>query len=280
VPTATRRLPYLAHLRVLEPVEFLPEPQRARWTAYAVGAPSRSDLETRHHTETVRRLAGRPPVPVPAAESEGAVVVEVDGQVYVSPEQPRLAVWRELDSLVPGGGEPSGVPGTDVPDAVRAQAVADLARWLDDGGEPRLFALSCAWQVPLAWFVPFAGDDRELQLDGFRSLRYRTSMGAARRRTAVALRQAREGLGDVDVVDDIEQVGRWLEDFDPRALVELDYGGLVDLLDDTHLRGDDSAADVAAGLAAVAEGDTTSAAAVYQRWTTRWERVLLLARAS
>ena len=28
----------------------------------------------------------------------------------------------------------------------------------------------------------------------------------------------------------VEQVGRWLEEFHPRSLVELDYGGLVHLL--------------------------------------------------
>jgi hypothetical protein len=82
------------------------------------------------------------------------------------------------------------------------------------------------------------------------------------------------------VVEEIEQLGRWLEDFHPHCLVELDYAGLVDLLDDVHLSGDDSVADVAAGLEALAEGDVDSAAAAYQRLGTRWSRVALLARAS
>ena len=82
------------------------------------------------------------------------------------------------------------------------------------------------------------------------------------------------------MVEQVEQVARWLEEFDPRSIVELDYAGLVELLDDAHLRGDDSASDVAEGLAALTEGDAVSAAAAYRRWSTRWQRVAMLARAS
>jgi len=70
-----------------------------------------------------------------------------------------------------------------------------------------------------------------------------------------------------------------MEEFHPLSLLELDYGGLAHLLDADHLSSDDSASDVAEGLAALSEGDATSAAAAYRRWTTRWHRVQLLSRA-
>jgi hypothetical protein len=277
VPTMTRRPPYLSYLRVFEPVDRLPTPERARWRDYARSGPPRRDVEARSFADLVRRLAGNPQSAVPASESPDALVL-ADGGLWVCPQQPRLQVWR-LCSMAPEDVAPgvSGVPG--VPPAARERAAADLAAHLAAGGESRLFTRTAAWGVPISWFVPFTGADRSLELGPDRALRYDTVMAAARRRAAKALRTAREGLGDQDVVDEIEQVARWLEDFHPLSRVELDYGGLVDLLDDLHLRGDDSASDVEHGLAAVAEGDGASAAAAYRRWTTRWDRVRMLSRA-
>jgi hypothetical protein len=214
---------------------------------------------------------------VPAAESRHGLVIEQDGKLYVCPMQPRLQVWQRL-----GGPDADGdlLPGeAAVPVALREQAAADLVAFTQAGGEVRLFSRTAAWHVPVSWFVPFAGEERLLTMDPEPSLRYRTAMSSARRRAAVGLRAARQSLGEVDVVDEIEQVARWLEEFDSRSLVELDYGGLAHLLDAGHLSSDDSASDVAEGLAALSEGDATSAAAAYRRWTTRWQRVRLLSRA-
>ena len=63
-----------------------------------------------------------------------------------------------------------------------------------------------------------------------RSLVYRTAMAQARRRVARALQVLRKALPDGPTVTSVEALGRWLEEFHPRSLVELDYGGLVDLL--------------------------------------------------
>jgi hypothetical protein len=262
---------------VYEPVAHLAAAERERWTAYARSAPSRAEVEEALFADTVRRLAGRPPVPVPAAESQDGLLIEEDGELFVSPLQPRLQVWHRLGAQdVDGDVLPSEV----VPQVLRDQAAADLADLAGRGGEVRLFGRTAAWQVPLAWFVPFSGAERSVELVPERALTYRTTMGQARRRVAVALRTARDTLGDAGLAAEIEVVGRWLEQFDHRSRVELDYGGLVDLLDEAHLVGDDSASDVEEGLAALGEEDLTSAAAAYRRWTRRWQRLALLARSS
>ena len=272
---ARRRPPYVAYLRVYEPVDHLPKAPRDRWTAYARSVPPL--LEQDQYAESVRRLAARPPAPVPEQESEDALVLQVDGVLYVCPHQPRLQAWRQLGAM----DEPApGVLDQILPQQLREQAAADLAAYAQGGGELRTFSRLSSWHVPVAWFVPFAAQDRQLELGPQRSLRYRTAMSAARRRCAHGLRTARAHLSDTDVIDDIEQVARWLEDFDSRSLVELDYAGLVELLDDAHLRGDDSAADVGEGLAALADHDPVSAAAAYRRWSVRWRRVALLANSS
>ncbi len=273
----TRRLPYQAHLRVYEPVAHLPADARDRWTRYAEDPPTRAEVEAGLFHDTVRRLAGRPPVPVPPTESADALLLDEDGELFVCPVQPRLAVWHRLGRP---DVEHDTLPGDVVPPVLRDQAAADLAALASSGADVRLFARTAVWSVPVSWFVPFAADERRLVLGDGRSLTYRTVMSRARRRAAVGLRTAREALGDLFLVEEIEDVARWLEEFDPRSRVELDYAGLADLVGEDHLAGDDSASDVAEGLAALAEGDATSAAAAYRRWTIRWRRVQLLSRSS
>lgn len=273
-----RRPPYVAYLRVFEPVAHLAPAVREQWTSYAQSSPQRGLIEAAQFAESVRWLVGRPP-PAPASSvSADGLVLEVGGELYACPSQQLLRVWRQLAAA---DEELPDVLAATLPPVLREQAAADLAAYLREGGETRLFTRAASWHVPVAWFVPFAAPERTLELGaGERSLRYRTTMASARRRAARGLRTAREHVHDTDVVAEIEQVARWLEQFDHRSLVELDYAALVDLLDDVHLRGDDSAADVASGLAGLAEGDALSAAAAYRRWTTRWQRVALIARAS
>jgi hypothetical protein len=284
------RPPYLTYLRVLLPVDELPAHEQRRWAAYAAKAPRRDEVAARQFATTVRRLAGRPPVVIPPVESTDGIVVEVQGRRYVCPEQPRLRSWYglrpDVGGALPGVQQPEvavpAVPGGAVSPTVRDQAVADLASYVERGGDVRLFSRTSTWHVPLAWFVLFSPEERQLRLDvgERRSLRYLTEMSSARRRCAIALRTVRRHLDDAPVAREIEQVGRWLEEFHPHCLVELDYAGLVDLVDDVHLSGDDSVADVTAGLEALAEGDSATAAAAYQRLGTRWGRVALMSRSS
>lgn len=303
------RPPYLSHLRILLPVDELPVRERERWSSYGERAPERTEVAARQFADTVRRLAGRPPVTVPPVESTDGIVVDVRGRRYVCPEQPRLRSWyglrQDAGATVTAAAGPHEaqvpmppVPGAAVSPTVRDQAAADLASYVEGGGEVRLFSRTSTWHVPLAWFVLFSPDERQLRLPGARrrggrpatsggpdvgerrSLRYVTEMSSARRRCAIALRTVRRHLEDRPVAAEIEQIGRWLEEFHPHCLVELDYAGLVELMDDLHLSGDDSVADVAAQLEALAEGDSATAAAAYRRFATRWSRVALMARSS
>jgi hypothetical protein len=60
--------------------------------------------------------------------------------------------------------------------------------------------------------------------------------------------------------------------------VELDYGGLVDLLPDDALEEDDSPKLVAAGLAGLSRGDADAATEAYEKLVARWRAVQLLER--
>jgi hypothetical protein len=150
--------------------------------------------------------------------------------------------------------------------AARREAEAALAE-LGDGAA---HVVSASWTVPLPWFALVDPEERQLRLDGRRRVWWRVPMGRARARAAQAERIVRTGLGDTGPADVLAETGTWLARFDRLSVVELDYGGLVDLVDDEALRNDDSADQVRDALQALREGDTAAARASYDRLRVFW----------
>ncbi|MFD5098740.1 hypothetical protein [Streptomyces albidochromogenes] len=268
-------VPYVSYLRVYEPLAAFPEPERGHWTRYA----KRERLPTAQD-ELRRSLADllpTPPVAVPVHESGDAFVTEVDGVVCVCPWRTRLRGWLALEELP--GLFPEPLLDAALPPLVRRQAAADFERWLERNPDARPWIRTSAWHVPVRWFALFASEERQYEKaegEAASVLRYRTPMAQARRRVARALKALREHL-DAEaggpLVEGLVDVGRWLEEFHPRSLVELDYGGLAHVLPQEHLAEDHSAADVAEGIAALRAGDGVGAREAYGRLVERWRVV-------
>ncbi|MFC9173660.1 hypothetical protein [Streptomyces sp. NPDC057107] len=266
-------VPYTSYLRVYEPLAAFAEPERSHWARYA----ERPVLPTAQ--DELRRsladLVPTPPVGVPVHESGDAFVAELYGVVCVCPWRTRLRGWLALEEL--GGMFPANVLDSLLPEVVRGQAQADHERWRRRNPDARPWIRTTVWQVPVRWFVLFRDEEREyLAADGEGGepvLRYRTPMVEARRRLARGLRTLRENVTGGPLVDGLVEVGRWLEEFHPHSLVELDYGGLVHALSAAQLAGDRSAADVAEGLAALGNGDAEGAGEAYARLAERWRAV-------
>jgi hypothetical protein len=281
---------YSAYLRIYEPVSAFHEPDRSRWAAYAASPtrPKRRESLMAEHAEAMRRALAAPQVVVPDAESDHAYVRHADGVTYICPWQTRLrcllAYGRMLSA--PGALLPGTVPASD-----EDQTMAALALLEDGGSAAHLHTLASAWAMPLAWFVPFSAAERWLALGSdrdkapaaataavTRSLVYTTAMSRARRRVArglAALRSAPTRYEDavwepLRAEAELAQVGRWLEEFHPYSLVELDYGGLVYLLSDDALCGDQSVAEISAAIQGVAKGECELAVAMYKRAHSRW----------
>ncbi|MCN9243194.1 hypothetical protein NGF19_20775 [Streptomyces sp. RY43-2] len=265
-------VPYASYLRVYEPLAAFPEPERGHWERYA----RRPDRPS-YQDELRRSLADllpTPPVAVPVHESGDAFVTEVEGVLCVCPWRTRLRGWQalgELDRELP-------VPVLDavLPPVVRRQAAQDYERWLTRNPDARPWIRTATWQVPLNWFVLVSDGERRYDKGSGEippMLRYRTPMVQARRRTARALRTLRETIDEGPLIDGLVEVGRWLEEFHPRSLVELDYGGLVHALPAAELDGDHSAADVAEGIEALRRGDGVTAGEAYGRLVERWRAV-------
>jgi hypothetical protein len=275
--TSSVIVPYAAYLRVYEPLAAFPEPERDHWARYA----------RRPHTpgaqDELRRsladLVPVPPVAVPVHESSDAFVTVVDGVTCVCPWRTRLRGWLALEEL--SQQLPGPLLDAVLPPVVRRQAVADFERWLERNPDARPWIRSATWHVPVRWFVLFADEEREYaEGEDGPLLRYRTPMVQARRRVARGLKVLKNALGEGALIDGLVDVGRWLEEFHPRSLVELDYGGLVHAMPAEQLGDDHSAADVAESLAALRDGDGERAGIAYERLTKRWNAVRVRQNAS
>jgi len=148
-----------------------------------------------------------------------------------------------------------------------AKVLADLP-----GGAVHI--VSTTWTVPLPWFTLVDPGHRHLVLatreDPRRQVCWRVAMADARRRVAKAHSLAERVLGEQGPTKVLEDTGRWLEHFHPHSAVELDYGGLVQLLDDEELTADTSAADVNAIVAALEREDVEEIAARFERLRDFW----------
>ncbi|MGW2378251.1 hypothetical protein [Kitasatospora sp. NPDC001683] len=293
--------PYAAHLRVYEPLAAYPEPERAGWRAYAAEhGPDATAAEQSvaaavlaEQREALAELAARTPRALPEKESGRAYLRVVDGVLYVCPWATRLRSWQALEELRTGA--PVALLDTAVPPVTRAAAEADRERWLAGHPDARPWILTSRWEVPVHWFLPFGDEDRcfvpggtggadDGGAEGERgrpaALFYLVPMAQARRRVARAYRALREAVPEGELVRGAEQVGRWLEEFHPRSLVELDYGGLVHLLGPERLLADRSAGELEDGLRALRAGDTVEALRAYGELTVRWRRVSALRHAN
>jgi hypothetical protein len=164
------------------------------------------------------------------------------------------------------------------PEAVRSRATSVMAELA--GGA--VHVISTTWTVPLPWFSLVDPDTRRVvlapQQDPERQLSWRVAMADARRRVARALVVVRNALGEDGPAKVLADTGRWLEHFHPHSAVELDYGGLVQLLDDDELLGDTSAQDVHAIVDALEVGDTDQVAERYAGLREFWGEVALRER--
>lgn len=283
---AAERAGHTAFLRVYEPLAAYEGTERARWEAYA-GRPDRPDPATGPALERAAALRALLAGGLPQLE-EQAYVVEVDGVTLVCPWRTRLRALEALEEFL--GAQPAPLVEAWLPRPVAEAVGQELDAYRLAHPDHRVGQLSSTWHVPLRWFVLVDAEEREVQVgtgpSGVRSrlagrrLVYRTPMSRARRRVARALAVLRRAVEDGAVTAGVEDLGRWLEEFHPRSMVELDYGGLVHLLDDAELTQDESARDIALALAALGEGDGDRAGAAYARVLARMKALQAVESAS
>ncbi len=275
---------FAAYLRVYEPLTAFDRERQLYWRRYVREgrAVAPSDGPGRQRTVVLEAL-GAGWTRLPDLPDE-AYVLETDETLLICPWNLRVRVAEAALSAR------DGVPAV-LADAFVPPVLAGLARGVVDDwrsgakvlerGMPRVHEQLSTWGVPLRWFVFVDLSERELIVrPERRALRYRTEISKARRRAHRAHSVLRKSLGDAAITEAVEEGTRWLEEFHPRSLVELDYGGLVSLLSDDELKKDDSPDLVATGLAGLSRGDADAATAAYEQLVTRWRAVQLRERSN
>ncbi|MEV4627994.1 hypothetical protein AB0J90_17095 [Micromonospora sp. NPDC049523] len=273
---------FASYLRVYEPLTAFDRDRQIFWRRYVKEGRAVAPLEGpgRQRTAVIEAL-GAGWTRLPDLPDE-AYVLEADDTLLVCPWNLRVRVAEA--ALSARDGVPPVLADAFVPPILAGQAKAVVedfrsgARVLEHG-VPRLHEQIATWGVPLRWFVFVDPAERELTVRPERRvLRYRTEISKARRRASRGLAVLRKSVGDAPITEAVEEGARWLEEFHPRSVVELDYGGLTQLLPDEALADDDSPALVAEGLAGLSRGDAEAATEVYEKLVARWRAVQLLER--
>ncbi len=273
---------FASYLRVYEPLTAFDRDRQVFWRRYAREGRALGPVEgpVKQRTAVLEAL-GAGWTRLPDLPDE-AYVLNWGDSLLVCPWNLRLRVAEA--ALNARDGVPSVLADAFVPPVLAGQAKAVVDDWRSgakvlEHGVPRVHEQIATWGVPLRWFVFVDLDEREINLDGGRrTLRYRTEISKARRRAHRGVSVLRKSLGDAPITEAVEEGTKWLEEFHPRSVVELDYGGLVNVLPADDLAQDDSPGLVAAGLSALSRGDGEAATEAYEKLVARWRAVQLLER--
>jgi hypothetical protein len=296
-----------AFLRVYEPLEAFAADERAWWRGEAAAGPlTAAQMAAREHGAAIRALAALPPRVVTDLDlTEGVarpagIVLQpdgADGRLRVCPVE---MSWRALLALEDFQTDiaPSVLP-SFLPAAVIDAASATLTQLVSERSSltgPHV--RSSRWSVPMAWLAvfqpshrhvapadaepsarsPHHQDHQDTEPDVERSRpsvqpapssRYLAPMADARRCVARALASVRVADTTLLPLAELEELGRWLEEFHARSVVELDAGGLgasTPVLDD-------SVADVSRALGELRAGNIDAAIARLSSVRDTWDEI-------
>jgi len=263
-----RPTPYVASLRIYEPLSAFEPADRLRWQELD---PSQDSFRQEQEL-ALRRLVFPEP---PSGRPDGAHVLEVEGDRFISPWSTATRCWAALDNFKDSS--PTSLIPLFFPPGLEEVITAGVD--LLEDRVPHI--LTETWIIPPRWFSIFLPEEKitGTNADGIYCL-YRTKISDAIARTQVAHETVVGAFGEGSVESEIAHLLDWLELFHPKSYVELDYGGLAAYLDSllresgkNGLEADTSVADVLSSLAGLAAGDGSIAGQGYERLVSRWREV-------
>ncbi|TNC26128.1 hypothetical protein [Amycolatopsis alkalitolerans] len=284
--------PFVAYLRVYEPLSAFGEPASDQLKeAVEAATLNRASVGEREQCMWLKSQAATPIRLLPAELADGRAApstttdllvldaADVPGEVGPGPLICPLELRaRSAAALVSFLGDASPALTASVLDAggVTAETVRSRTNSaLSDLPKAAVHVLSTTWTVPLPWFALVDPAEKRLNLgsgqeDPERELSWRVAMPDALRRAAEARELVESTLGDSGPTRILEETERWLTNFDPASAVELDYGGLVQLIADPILESDTSAEEVHRILEALRAGDVERLAELFNDLREYW----------
>jgi hypothetical protein len=281
--------PFVAYLRVYEPLSAFDAPSSNRLRNVIETGPMTRSVVADHEREMwFRSQLSVPPRLFPGESATGGASPRTAFDVLVlNPKDVPGAdpaggpLVCPLDVMPRSAAALVGFLTTAHPSLREAAITASLesvrahaARILSEQSTGAVHAVSTTWTVPLPWFVMFDAAQRRLVLATRnakeRECSWRATMADARSRVARAYELTIGTFGEQGPAKVLEDTAGWLEHFDDKSVVELDYGGLVQLLGDEDLTGDSSCEDVNAIVTALEAGDAEEVAERFERLRDFW----------
>jgi hypothetical protein len=265
----------VASLRVYEPIDSFEAADQLRWSQIAITSPTGWDEQVR---SLKRSITNEPPNLKP----DGAHVLDHEGKRYIAPWSTAARCWAALDDF----------KYTLPPSVIKffiPQTIEDSINSTIDIVEDKVsHILSSTWSIPPRWFALFSPDERlrGVNEDGHFTIS-RTTISNAKSRCTFTHQAVLGAFGEGAVEGEVAELLAWLEIFDPKSIVELDYGGLATYLNnqliesgEVGLDADTSIEDVTSSIAGLASGDGALAGRGYERLVSRWRRVSALESAT
>jgi hypothetical protein len=270
-----RPTPYVASLRIYEPLSAFEPADRLRWQSIELNAASYIFEEEL----ALRRLVFPEP---PTGRPDGVHILEIDGERFVSPWATATRCWAALDNFK------ESLPSTVIPFFVTPAIEEVITAGVDLLEDKVPHILNETWVIPPRWFLLFQPSERQRGEDSngvFTTAR--TTIAHAKSRAQIAHETVVSAFGEGPVEQDLENLLAWLEMFHPNSYVELDYGGLATYLEkslrdngEDGLSADTSIEDVLHSLSGLAAADGMIAGQGYERLMSRWRYVQALESAN
>ncbi|MEI6295679.1 MAG: hypothetical protein WCO95_06425 [Actinomycetes bacterium] len=270
-----RPTPYVASLRVYEPMDAFAPAEQLRWQAIPITSSTGYDEQIR----ALRRLISSEP---PALTADGAHILEIEGKRYASPWSTAARSWAALASFKES--MPLNVARFFVPSNVE-EAILISSESVEDK-VPHIFTET--WIIPPRWFSLFEPTERIRghNEDGAFTV-LRTSISNAKKRCMFTHQSVVGAFGNGPIEQEIADLLEWLTMFHADSLVELDYGGLAGYLEQilkedgfAGLEADTSIEDIQLSLNGLSTGDGAQAGQGYERLVSRWRKVAALEQAT
>jgi hypothetical protein len=270
-----RPTPYVASLRVYEPIDSFERADQIRWAKLSITAPTGWDEQIR----SLKRSISSQPTNL---KLDGAHLLEHEGKRYVAPWSTAARCWAALVDFK------YTLPTSLVKFFIPKHVEDSINSTIDVVEDKVSHILTSTWSIPPRWFALFTPADRlrGINEDGHYTI-LRTSISNAKSRCAFTHQAVLGAFGEGAVEGEVAELLAWLEIFDGKSIVELDYGGLAVYLNnqlvnsgEVGLDADTSVEDVNSSVAGLASGDGALAGRGYERLVTRWRRVSALESAT
>jgi hypothetical protein len=269
-----RPTPYVASLRVYEPLTSFSPVDQLRWSALDIQNYTGRDEQLR---ALERTILSEPP----SLKADGAHVIDHDGKRFVSPWSTAHRCWAAVEDFK--NSLPSSVIPFFMPESL-SEALSEFSEELEHR-VPHI--ISETWIIPPRWFALFEPDERlrGQNHDGPFTVMI-TELTKAKKRCISTHQIVRKAFGPGPVEEEIVQLLNWLNVFHPDSILECDYGGLAQYLEkvltedgEPGLDADRSIEDVTLSLQGLSNGDGALAGQGYEALVSRWRKVAALEQA-